>query len=71
MANSNIPEIILKETKHLPDDLLQEVLDFVLFLKSKKQKQPAEAQILSTLQQNELIHLEEEFEDYKNLYPHE
>ncbi len=27
MSNNNIPEIILEETKHLPDDLLKEVLD--------------------------------------------
>lgn len=27
MLNNNIPEIILEETKHLPDDLLKEVLD--------------------------------------------
>jgi hypothetical protein len=27
MHNNNIPEIILEETKHLPDDLLKEVLD--------------------------------------------
>jgi len=27
MLNSNIPEIILEETKHLPDDLLKEVLN--------------------------------------------
>jgi len=35
MTGNNIPEIILQETKHLPDDLLKEVLDFILFLKTK------------------------------------
>jgi|GEM_PF-5468952 len=46
--DSNIPNIILEESKHLSDDLLKEVLDF---------------------RENELIHLEKEFEDYKLLYP--
>ena len=27
MLKNNIPEIILQETKHLPDDLLKEVSD--------------------------------------------
>jgi len=71
MLNNNIPDIILKETKHLSDDLLKEVLDFILFLKSKNQKPTSDAQVLSTLQKEELIHLEDEFKNYKNLYPHE
>jgi len=66
---NNIPEIILQETKHLPDDLLKEVLDFILFLKTKKQYSSTDA--LSSLQQDELTHLEDEFENYKLLYPNE
>jgi hypothetical protein len=27
MVNNNIPEIILQETKHLPDDLQKEIFD--------------------------------------------
>jgi len=60
----------LEETKHLPDDLLKEVLDFILFLKSKSNLS-AENQALSVLQQSELTHLESEFENYKLLYPKE
>jgi len=70
MTGNNIPEIILQETKHLPDDLLKEVLDFILFLKTKSHSS-TDAQILSSLQQNELSHLEDEFENYKLLYPNE
>jgi hypothetical protein len=33
MIYNNIPDIILQETKHLPDDLLKEVLDFRTCLK--------------------------------------
>jgi hypothetical protein len=70
MTDNNIPEIILEETKHLPDDLLKEVLDFILFLKTKSHTS-TDAQVLSSLQQNELTHLEDEFENYKLLYPNE
>ena len=71
MADINIPDMILEETKHLSDDLLKEVLDFVLFLKSKSQKSLTETQVLSSLQQSELTHLENEFKNYKLLYPNE
>ena len=70
MVSDNIPEIILEETKHLPDDLLKEILDFILFLKSKSNLS-TENQALSALQQSELTHLESEFENYKLLYPNE
>jgi hypothetical protein len=66
---NNIPNIILEEAKQLPDDLLKEVLDFVLFLKTKSKTSTQDE--LSSLQQNELSHLEAEFEDYKTLYPNE
>lgn len=71
MLSNNIPDLILKETKHLSDDLLKEVLDFILFLKSKNQKPLTETEELSSLQHNELSHLEDEFKNYKNLYPNE
>jgi hypothetical protein len=66
---SNIPDLILKETKHFPDDLLKEVLDFVLFLKNKNESPSSEHKVLSALQEEELFHLEEEFKNYKDLYP--
>jgi len=73
MLTKNIPDLILQETKQLPDDLLKEVLDFVLFLKNKsniKNLKKGEDE-LNALQQNELKHLEYEFENYKDLYPNE
>jgi hypothetical protein len=69
--NSNIPNIILEESKHLSDDLLKEVLDFILFLKKKNNPVSTESDILSSLQQTELKHLEDEFANYKALYPNE
>ena len=70
MAISNIPDLIVQETKQLPENLLQEVLDFVLLLK-KKNKVGETKNDLSTMQLTELSHLESEFENYKELFPHE
>jgi len=71
--NSKIPDIIMEETKHLSDDLLNEVLDFILFLKNKSRASSLETDsaALSSMQHDELIHLEHEFENYKSLYPNE
>ncbi len=70
MLNSDIPDLILQETKQLPDNLLKEVLDFVLLLKRKNKLSNTKNEI-STLQLTELSHLESEFENYKVLFPHE
>jgi len=72
-----IEKLILKETKGLPPFALNEVLDFILFIKEKKLKKKnysfssdLESE-LSLLDHKEMIHLEEEFKDYKELFPSE
>ena len=70
MAMSNIPDLIVQETKQLPENLLKEVLDFVLLLKRKNELGENKNE-LSTMQMTELSHLESEFENYKELFPHE
>ena len=70
MAISNIPDLIVQETKQLPENLLKEVLDFVLLLKRKNELGENNNE-LSTMQMTELSHLESEFENYKELFPHE
>ena len=70
MAISNIPDLIVQETKQLPENLLKEVLDFVLLLKRKNELGENKNE-LSTMQMTELSHLESEFENYKELFPHE
>jgi hypothetical protein len=71
-------KLILKETKGMPSYVLDEVLDFIQFIKEKnlkkKRKDTLQNNIhleLSMLNQKELFHLEEEFKDYKELYPRE
>jgi len=74
----HIEKLILKETEGLPPHALNEVLDFIQFIKEKKLKQNGDDIFksnleleLSLLDKKELTHLEEEFKDYKELYPHE
>jgi hypothetical protein len=72
-----IEKLILKETKGLPPFALNEVLDFILFIKEKKLKKKNHSfssdleSELSLLDHKEMIHLEEEFKDYKELFPSE
>jgi hypothetical protein len=40
-------EMILKEIEQMPDALLEEILDFIRFLKTKKAQEKFEAAILS------------------------
>lgn len=54
---NNIPDIILEETKQLPDDLLKELLENLQLLIKNEELQG--------------IHVECEFENYKVLFPKE
>ena len=72
-----IEKLILEETKGLPPVALNEVLNFILFIKEKKLKKGDDTfksnleSDLSLLDHKEMVHLEEEFKDYKELYPRE
>jgi hypothetical protein len=69
---NSLPELILQETKGLPEEMAREVLDFVQFLKSKvKESSHLTDKELKLMQQEELSHLEKEFENYKLLFPNE
>lgn len=72
MTTLQLREAILEKTRELPDELLREVYDFAEFLAERKKRtlNPPEA-ILSEMNQSEATHLEEEFSDYRNRYPHE
>ena len=79
MDATNYEKLILDGISDLPTDTLREVADFVYFLrqKAKNPKVFAEeyyktliADDLTDLSQTELKHLEEEFENYEQLYPH-
>ncbi len=79
MNQQEIEQTILKETKGLSFNALQEILDFIQFLKIKSYREvtkfKGQEQIiqngLKTLEMDSFAHLEEEFTGYKELYPHE
>lgn len=73
-----VQEFIWQSIKDLPDKSIEEIINFVLYVR-KKNIQPelfdVEYELLNLeLHQNsskETLHLEEEFENYKNEFPHE
>ena len=78
MSKALLEKMIIEETKKLSFETLNEILDFIQFVKSKKLKNIAEKSFgksinnkLTELNQTSLIHLEEEFSNYKEIYPHE
>ncbi len=67
MASVQLEKLIHQKTKGLPEGILREVLDFVEFLRSKSAKKEPDSlkYSLSELNEKETIHLEEEFNDYR------
>lgn len=79
MTAIEIKKTLVKEVEELSGDALQEVLDFVEFLKIKRwreagQSKPSQLSVsdeLRALEMDSLVHLEEEFANYKEDYPYE
>jgi len=78
MTKEVVEKMIVEETKNLSFETLSEILDFIQFLKTKKHpdflsgtfKEDIESD-LNKLGTVSLLHLEDEFTDYKEKYPHE
>jgi len=63
-------EMLLEKFKILPVNRKQELLDFAEFLTRKENEYNSLIENnLTTLEQNELQHLEMEFENYEQIYP--
>ncbi|RLD59991.1 MAG: hypothetical protein DRJ05_05485 [Bacteroidetes bacterium] len=62
---------LIDYTKDLPKEALQEILDFISFIRSKNRKEQISSlnSELSYLNKSQIDYLEEEFTDYKTLYP--
>ncbi|MBN1450464.1 MAG: DUF2281 domain-containing protein [Anaerolineales bacterium] len=79
MTTIEIKKTLAKEVEELSGDALQEVLDFVEFLKIKRWRETAPPQSsrlsvadeLRALEMDSLVHLEAEFATYKEDYPYE
>ncbi len=68
MTTTDLHRQIVSETTGLSADLLSEIVDFVQFLKRKKTNHLS-VESRSDFSQKETQHLEDEFADYKSLYP--
>lgn len=74
MSYLDIENLISENIKGLPIETLKEILDFTIFLKEKKSNEYYLSSLkteLSSLNDSELIHLDSEFKDYKDLYPYD
>ena len=77
MNTAKYEKLILTETKGLSVDALEEVLNFIQFLKQKVNKIKSDryertvSKSLNKLTKSEMSHVEEEFVNYKKLYPRE
>jgi hypothetical protein len=79
MANVEIAQTIINETQDLSIKALREILNFIQFIRLREQQEMnkhslAENNIdseLRALDTSSLAHLEEEFANYRELYPHE
>lgn len=78
MTKEVIGKMIVEETENLSFEALSEVLDFIRFIKTKKYQNLVDENFreevdsdLKKLDTVSLLHLEEEFANYKEEYPHE
>jgi serine/threonine protein phosphatase PrpC len=73
MTTDQLEEELLKNTKGLPKEALEEIIDFIQFVRKKKLKDANDniSTELTSLSASQTEHLEQEFKDYKKLYPRE
>lgn len=73
MNQPSYEQIIVAGIRRLSPERLREVADFVYFLRQREENDAEFKGLveldLAELDENELKHLEEEFEDYEQLYP--
>ena len=73
MNTTQLENEFLRYTKELSKEALRKVIDFVQLLRQKWLNSSSNNlfQDLSIMSSEQMIHLEEEFKDYKKLYPSE
>jgi hypothetical protein len=74
MKRQEVHGQIIKRLEYLSQESLQEVHLFLHFLQIREKMKPGMDDIgfdLAILDETERIHLENEFENYKEQYPHE
>jgi hypothetical protein len=73
MTISQLEKILIDNTKGLPKEALEEILDFIFFIRQKQLKNPVKdlTEKKYSLSASQAKHLEDEFIDYKKRYPSE
>lgn len=71
MEHSELEKELLKQVKGMPEEELQEVINFTQYIRLKKSDKLKDdlSVELSSVSKSEIEHLEEEFRDYKKKYP--
>lgn len=71
MEYSELEKELLKQVKGMPEEELQEVINFTQYIRLKKSDRPKDDLTveLSGLSKSQTEHLEAEFRDYKKKYP--
>ena len=73
MNEVSYEQVIVAGIRNLSSELQREVADFVYFLRQREQNDQDLQKLieadLTELEASELKHLDEEFEDYEQLYP--
>jgi len=70
MTTRQFEKAALEYTKDLPEEALKEILDFIQFIRQKNSPDNLTSD-LTQLNFSQTQHLEDEFKDYKQLYPSE
>ena len=73
ITTAQIKHNLFQYTKGLPKETLLEIIDFIQFIRQKNLNKTVDNLTveLSRLSKSQTDHLEEEFKDYKQLYPGE
>lgn len=73
MTTQQLKKKLIKQIKELPKEELKEVIEFIEKIREKgsKKSQDNLTYDLSQLSTSQAAHLEEEFKNYKTLYPRE
>lgn len=76
MSHHEFEKVLIAEAKQLSLGAQEDVLRFIKFIKRKKKGSPAKkpaknsvTEYRTEMDKKETLHLEEEFQDYKKLFP--
>ena len=71
MTTSQLEKQLIDQTKGLPRETLEEIIDFIQFVRLKNERRSSNdlRSELSLLDSSQTKHLEEKIKDYKKLYP--